>query len=364
MWIQWRNTKILLQAVSALALLPMAARAAPLDALLTADQFHYQGELRVEAGMDAMNNTLDVLKIRGDDPTYAGTTVGDYAGQHVRLGYALSSKFMLEGGLWRRKISYRADDELIDSWQLAGQYRLLGDADSLFHGAVRISAWGNQSSSLVKNTPTLVQGRTLDSFSIDNLRDSQTQVDAIGTWRLSSQTSLSGFIGFGQGSVTTGNLTGAYVASNGCSYSLSLTPSETFGKLTAPCTAPNAVLAFGTNQSPLSDFSYQSSYVQLGGMWQWQNSQWSLRAGYQYQHLSRDHVDDLIANSGGESFQDNHIVIAEMVRKIGQKTALFVRGQAMSNQFVGEIPFVYNQFTANKFSHRYGLVTIGISAAF
>jgi hypothetical protein len=40
--------------------------------------------------------------------------------------------------------------------------------------------------------------------------------------------------------------------------------------------------------------------------------------------------------------------------------ALFVRGQYMSNQFLGEVPFAYNRFTASKFSRRYSLVTAGL----
>jgi hypothetical protein len=99
-------------------------------------------------------------------------------------------------------------------------------------------------------------------------------------------------------------------------------------------------------------------------MWQWQSGLWALRAGYQFQHLNRTNVDDLIVSRGGVSYQNNHIVVADVFRKVSNNTAVFVRGQAMSNQFVGEIPFVYNSVTASKFGRRYGLVSMGVNFAF
>lgn len=347
------------------------ASAAPLDGLLSADQFHHAGELRAELSLDAMNQTLDVMNIRGNDPVFAGTNVGDYSGQHLRLEYALTQSLMLQGGLWRRKLSYTTDQESIDSWQLGGQWRLFGNADSDFHLALRASAWGNRSPVLTKNSPTTVsvpiQGgnRTVDTIRLDAVQDTQSQFDAIGTWRLGRSSSVSGFVGIGRGTVSTGNLSATYTSGNGCNYLITFTATDTFGSLAAPCAFAGVVVdKFGTNQSPLSDFSYDSSFYQLGGMWLWQSGNWALRTGYQFQHLIRNNVDALVASQGGISYQNNHIVVADVFRKINTNTAVFVRGQAMSNQFVGEIPFLYNNVTASKFNRRYGIVSFGVNVAF
>jgi len=347
-----------------LTVFQQTAGAAPLDALLMADQFHQAGELRFEAGLDAVNSTLDVLKVRGQDPIYAGTSVGDYVGQHLRVGYAVSDAWTIDGSLWRRQLTYRGDDESIDSWQIAAQYRVLGNANSRLHAAVRVSAWGDQSPLLVKNSPTAALGRTVDSLSISDLGDRQTQVDVIGTWRMNQEASVSAFAGVGRSSVSTGNLTAAYTSSGGCHYTLMFTLTETSGELNAPCADPNAILSFGTNQSRLSDFSYQSRMIQLGGMLQWQRGNWALRTGYQYVHINRDQVDDRVTSQGGTPYQDNHTVVVDIYRKLASNMAVFMRGQAMSNQFVGEIPFVYNHATASKFGHRYGLVTLGVYVSF
>lgn len=347
--------------------LPATVCAAPLDALLAADEYHHAGEFRAEAGFDAMNSTLDVLHIRANDPLYAGTNVGDYSGLHLRLGYALTDRLSLEGGAWQRKISYRSDNESLGSWQVAGQYRVSGSENSKTHLALHLSAWGNQAATLTKSTPTLVGGRNVNSATINSPSDSQVQVDAIGTWRLTRRTSLSAFAGMGRSTVSTGDMSANYTSSNGCNYNLAFTATGTSGALSAPCipAGGGAVIdSFSTSQSVLQEFSYHATYYQLGGMWQWQNQNWSVRGGYQFQRLQRANVDALIVSGGGVSYQTNHILVADVMRKVSRHAAVFARGQVMSNQFVGEIPFAYNSVTASKFASRYGFATFGVVMGF
>jgi hypothetical protein len=89
-----------------------------------------------------------------------------------------------------------------------------------------------------------------------------------------------------------------------------------------------------------------------------------LTGGYQYQRLNRDNVDSLIVSRGGESYGTNHVLVGEIARKVGQSSVVFLRGQMMSNQLVGEIPFAYNTITASKFSNRYGLASVGFMHSF
>jgi hypothetical protein len=140
---------------------------------------------------------------------------------------------------------------------------------------------------------------------------------------------------------------------------LNFTASGTSGTLATPCNT--SLLGFGTAQSVTQDFSYDSSYYQLGGMLQWHNPNWSVRGGYQYQYWQRNNVDALVVSNGGVPYQSNNIVVADVARKVSDHVALFVRGQLMSNQFVGEIPFAYNSLTASKFALRYGFATFGVT---
>ena len=348
-----------------IAALPITVSAAPLDALLSADEYHHAGELRAEASYDAMNNTLDVFKIRASDPVYAGTNVGDYSGLHLRLGYALTDRFSLDGGVWQRKITYRTDNESLDSWQLAGQYNLLGNDSSTSHLALRLGAWGDQASLLNKSSATTLAGRVLNSVTINSPKDIQNQIDVIGTLRLTRQASVSSFIGAGHSTVSTGDMAATYTSSNGCNYNLAFTGSGTSGVLSAPCSASGAVInSFGSSQSVVQDFSYKASYYQFGGMWQWHNRNWALRGGYQYQYWRRSNVDNLIISGGGVAYKSNQIIVVDVMRKVVDHVAVFVRGQEMSNQFVGEIPFAYNGVTASKFARRYGFASVGVVMEF
>lgn len=342
-----------------------AAQAAPLDALLTADQYRHAGEFKAEASYDAMNGTLDLLGIRAKDAQYAGTNVGDYTGAHLRLGYALTDRLALEGGLWSRKIAYQTDSEVLQSWQAALQYRLHGHENSRLFYAVRLSAWGNQASTLTKSSPTLVQGRIATNAIIHSPNDIQQQIDLIGSWRMTKKTTLSAFAGVGHSTVTTGDMSANYTSGNGCNYNLAFTTSASSGQLASPCNVPGVIVtSFSSPQNMIQEFSYQSNYYQLGGMLQWQDARWGLRGGYQFQYQNRANVDALIASRGGVSYQTNHVIVADVTRKITPHIAAFVRGQAMSNQFVGEIPFSYNAVTASKFSRKYGIFSFGVTMKF
>lgn len=360
--------RLLLQAgCVALIAGPHALYAAPLDAFLTAHPTHHAGEMTLELAYDAMNNTLDVLGVRANDPLYANTNVGDYSGAHVRAAYGLTDDLSLDGGYWQRKIAYRQDNETLQSWQAAAQYRVYGDVNSAAQYALRLSAWGDQAGTLNKSSPTLFAGKTINAVSVASPQDKQFQLDAIGTWQLTKQTEVSAFAGLGSSEVTTGNMTANYTRAAGCNYNLTFTPTGTSGQLVPGTCPPGTAIVITSFTTPLpvvQEFSYRSSYYQLGGMMQWVNQDWRLRGGYQFQSLKRGNVDALVVSRGGVVYNTNHTVLAEVAYKITQNTALFARGQIMSNQFVGEIPFVYNGVTASKFSRRYGMASFGVMMGF
>lgn len=341
----------------------VAAQAAPLDALLSADQFQHAGEFHAEAAYDVVNSTLDVANVRGST-SYAGTNVGDYTGSHFRAGYALTDDLSFDGGLWKRNISYHLDQEVLNSWQLAGQYQLSGNANSDEHYALRFSGWGDSASTLSKSTPTLILGRNLTSYSVNSPQDRQMQLDMVGTWRLSQEYSASAFAGKGISHISTGDMNGTYTSGNGCNYNLNFNQTGTTGSLASPCGASIVVTSFATPQTVLQEVNYNANYYQFGTMFQWKNEDWTTHLGYQFQRLNRGGIDALIISRGGTSYQTNRILVADISRNITRNIAVFFRGQLMTNQFVGEIPFAYNTATATKFSQKYGFATFGTSVSF
>jgi hypothetical protein len=92
------------------------------------------------------------------------------------------------------------------------------------------------------------------------------------------------------------------------------------------------------------------------GPWQW-------RGGYVLQNIQRSAVDDVIRSKNKTPYNLNHTLMGEVGYKMTRNTLLFTRGQVMSNQFLTEVPFLYNSLTSQRFNQRYGLLSIGLVAS-
>jgi hypothetical protein len=337
--------------------------AAPLDAFLTANQSNVPGTVELEAAYDLVNSTVDVFNIRDKDAIYAGTNVGDYRGGHLRAGIAITPRIWIDGGFWQRKLDYRNDVADIKSWQLAAQYKLVDGIGYQPAIALRAGAWGNYSNELKKTSPTSVAGRTLDGITVDSPKDNQYQLDLIGTSTLSAHTELSMFVGAGTGKVT---LNGVAANIAGCNYNLNFSPSVIEGTLAAPCNGadkisyPNSAAGIDIN----NEAQYRANFLNAGLMLNWKKDDWQLRGGYQYQHLKRKQIDDIISSRGVSSYQSNHTLVGEVKYQVIKEAAVFLRGQYMTNQFVGDIPFAYNTLTASRFGKAYGFVSAGVLVTF
>lgn len=349
--------------VATLAFLPIHACAAPLDAFLAADNRMMAREGWLELAYDAVNNALDVFGIRANDPVYGGTNVGDYSGAHMRGSYALTDRLSIDGGLWQRTISYREDKQSLSSWQVAAQYRFLERGyrrDTSY--ALRMGVWGNSADSLSKSTPTTVQGTMLNTVNVIKPQDLQVQADVLGTWRFGDWVDWSAFVGAGASRITVDSVSATYINKAGCSFNLTITATASIATLAAPCGDILSASASAPTDL-LQETSYNSRYYQAGTMMQWRNNNWQLTGGFHFQRSNRNHVDDLIASRGGIAYKTNRIVALEILRKSGQNLAVFARGQVMSHQFAGEIPFTYNSITAHKFDRRYGFASFGLLLA-
>jgi hypothetical protein len=337
--------------------------AAPLDAQLTAKRPSTPGDIELEVGYDLVNNTVDIFNIRGSDATYAGTNVGDYHGAHVRGGIAITPDFWIDGALWQRQIEYRADLLGINTWQLGAQFKLLGETNVRQPSmALRAGAWGNYSGQLKKSSPTSILGQTLSSVQVSQPRDVQLQLDLIGTTQVLDNIELSAYAGAGVSQVSVKTVS-ASAALMGCDYALSFGLDAVIGVCDSQGAAfsiPNSV--YGVDV--YNEAQYKARFASGGLSVKWQQQDWQLRGGYQYQRINRNQVDNTIRRRGGVAYASNHIFMGEVMYRILRNTALFVRGQYMSNQFVGEIPLAYNTLTANRFDKHYGILSTGLAFGF
>lgn len=336
--------------------------AAPLDDFLSAKTPMQLGSGSAEIAYDAVNKTLDVFHIRANDPQYAGTNVGDYSGVHARGNVNLDDKLSIDGGFWHRDIKYRSDTESLDSWQAAIQYLLAGNAysDSLY--AVRLSSWGDRAGTLKKSTPITVAGKTFDYIDVKDPHDVQFQADLIGTWKLNHGLTLSGLTGGGYSKVDAGSLVAGY---KGCAYAVNFSDTTTSGSQVGPCGAvTSSSFSIPTHTNLSEGLTYNAKYAHAGFNLQWQYQQWTVKGGYLFEAFDRSHVDDIVKKLGNTPHKTNHIFDGEVAYQFTPGAEVFVHGEMMTNQFLGEIPFTYNAVTSSKFNGKYGFASFGLRMRF
>jgi hypothetical protein len=337
--------------------------AAPLDALLTAQHAATPGDIELEVGYDLVNGAVDIFNIRDSDAAYAGTNVGDYRGAHVRGGIALSPSIWLDGALWQRRLDYRADLLRINSWQIGAQYKALGGIDRRIPSmAARLSAWGNYSDGLNKSSPTTLRGQTLNTVQISQPKDVQVQIDLIGTAQVTDATGINFFGSVGASQVSIQSVGGS-ASIAGCNYTLFFTSSAVLGQCNSNgdgFSIPNSVYGIDV----FNEAQYKARFASGGFSVNWQQQNWHLRGGYQFQRITRQQIDNTIQTRDGIPYQSNHIFLGEVTYRVVRNTAIFVRGQYMTNQFIGEIPFAYNTMTAGRFDKHYGILSTGLAIAF
>jgi hypothetical protein len=348
--------------------LPSSVYAAPLDALLSVNKNTTAGNVAIEASYDVVNSAVDVFRIRDRDADFSGTKIGDYHGAHLLAGVAVTPRLWLDGGLWQRQIDYRRDQAKIQSWQIAGQYKIVEAMGYRPSMAARLGTWGNSAGTLDKTLPTQFQGATLNSIRVAGPKDRQYQLDLIASWPVSESVEVTTFAGAGSSRVTIDSISGT-TTQNGCNYNLAFGRSEVTGTLAQPCSGSVVVERFTVSNSVYgvdvyNETQYSARYIHGGLSGKWTSGPWQLRVGYQYQALKRRNVDDIIERRGGMANKSNHVLIGELAYKITANISLFGRGQYMSNQFTGEVPLAYNTFTARRFNKRYGIVSAGIAVNF
>lgn len=345
-----------------------AAHAAPLDALLSANKSTVPGKVEIEAAYDVVNSTVDVFKVRDRDEDFSGTNVGDYRGTHLRGGVAVTPALWIDGGIWQRKLDYRNDQAKLNSWQVAAQYKFLDGYAMVPTMAARVGAWGNYADNLDKTTPTTLAGVTLNSVRVKDPSDRQFQADLIASWPVFKQGEVSAFIGGGASRVKLGSVAGT-TTQNGCNYNLAFGRTEAVGTLEQFCNAGVVIDRFTVSNSSIGinvydEAEYRARFMHAGLSGKWLSGNWQFRAGYDYQRLKRDGVDDIISRRGGKAVDNNHTFVGEIMYRVTDNVSLFGRGQMMLNQFTGEIPFAYNTLTASRFDKKYGFVSAGVVVAF
>jgi len=339
-----------------------SVQAAPLDGFLEASPYLSPRTGFFEIAIDAMNSTLDVLKLRPEG--LADDTVGNLDGLHLRAGYALTNDLWLDGSLFHRKLTYAGIDPELTTWQIGAQYRFrLAPEQYRSDAAVRVSAWGSHAGQIAATRGQLQSRpvfRLLDGLSVDRPADRQIQGDLLWTWWLGSS-ALSAFVGAGLGEVSVRSVT-ARVGS--------VSRRWIDGRFVNDSGQVDNLLAGLVEQlgldAELDSINYSTRFTHAGLGLRIPLGDWSLRGAYQLFSIRRSTVDDLIAarDRDNATYTLNHTLLGEVSYRFAGRARIFVRGQAMSNQFLAEMPLLYNSLTSRRFGERYGIVSLGLIMGF
>lgn len=345
----------------------MPAFAAPLDVFLSATPEQIAPRGYLEVGSDHMNESLDVFKVREDDPLIAGTQAGDYSAGYVSGAVKVAEGVWLSGSLGRSSVSSTSDTYNYNNWRVSGLYRIKEANGAMPALALRFSAWGNNANATESTTAVVVPGARLNTVKITDPADQQLQADLVGTWALTPAQSVSAFISGGSTKLSYGSLS-ATTTRNGCDYNVAFTGNDIFLTRARPCTLPSADFYFDSSGEygvdVASEIAWRGSFVQAGVNSLWQRGPWTVQMGYMFHVVKRRAVDDILKARGDTSYTHNHNITVQANYRLTPHLSIFGRGQITSNLFFNDIPVAYNSSTAERFGSKYSVFSVGLRASF
>lgn len=353
--------------------LPSPAACAPGDALLHAAPERMAPQAYVEVVAEGVSRALDFSSSGTADPAPNANTPsnksGNYRSVQVAGAWRIRDGLWLSGLLGQRDIHSGADTFRYRSWQASGLFRF-NDAQGGWPAlALRLSAWGNDADVTETTSPVNVPGAILDSVTVTRPSDRQVQADLIVTWPWSPALDVSAALGAGTNRLDYRALA-ATTTRNGCKYKLSFNGNDIFGELARPCQSQGAVIrqffdssgSYGIDVA--REIAWRGRFMQAGINADWRSGPWTARGGYLLHMARRDAVDDILARRGAPSFKHNHVVTLESGYRFQPRLTGFVRAQLSSNLFLNDMPVTYNTSTADSFSHRLSVFTLGLRAGF
>jgi hypothetical protein len=351
------------------ALATAASSAAPLDALLTAMPDTGAARGRLELAVEHANRSLDPFPDAAVDPSAPTAPPGSYRGLTLSGSYRVLDTLTLSAALGQRRLDDGIDVYLFDSWQLAGQWRMVEQQGLRPALALRLAAWGNASDATESNTPVQVPGAVLNSVTITRPSDRNLQLDLIGSWRLSPAWGVSAIFGVGRTQLDYGSLS-ATTTRNGCNYDLSFKGNDIFGELSGPCSAAGGVIRQFYDRSGdygvdvPREIAWRGDFLQLGANATWRSGAWTVQGGYLFHGIRREAVDDIAAGRGNPVQRINHVFVLDASLQLHRHVSVFLRGQRSSRLFFNELPVTYNSSTSGSFGQHFTVLTLGLRASF
>jgi hypothetical protein len=281
-----------------------------------------------------------------------------YEGFHIIGDFLLQENLLINLGFWDRQIANKRDILDFYTIQAAVQYKLPWKwFDNNY--AIRLGWWRNAADALTKSSFTRTDDYKFTSLVLNEPVDNQFQLNFLVSRPLSYGKKLTAFIGVGHSNVDYKSLQGEYTDKDDCKFAFELKKTNGFinqidrcksiisRKITMPNTA-SIINNIGFN--PKDDIKYSSIFLQIGAGAEWKKGLWYTKIGYYFQRFYRDNIDQRVERLGSQSKKNNHSLTAEVGYRFLKPFVVFLRGEYMSNRFLTTAPFIYNSYTADRFS--------------
>ncbi len=316
------------------------------------------GSLTIKAGIEAVNDTIDVFKIKQSEfnaNTSGFDTLGDMKGVDFQLGYGMKYLY-LHTTLNQKNLQYSGTTLTNNYFDIYGRYEVFQLDRSAF--ALDVGYETNKAKNTYLRDETAIndtikrafpeQTITINNRVLTQIKDGVTSVTnlAIDPYVALLDTKDEAFYWRGVASFwskyTVTDFFGGYkqikIENNidsSIAHEVDLEDDLANGDLKASYSAKreDGMIFAGMN--------FGVEYKQIS-------------AEFKYQYNKMIRIDCL------KEMEKNHIVDLNFLYNFTPNLGAYLGGHIMSNQFNGEIPYLYTKYTKTTFDHKYGYARTGI----
>ncbi len=319
-------------------------------------------QLQIHAGFEKVNDTIDIFNIKESEfgsKSKKLDSLGDMKGINLNFGYAFNNKWYINIKLNKKDLQYSDSTLTNKNFDIYLRYQLYEDKNSAF--AIDGGYSTNIASDTYINRLKTINNALKDIAPNKKIKISQTDNKYTLVYRESD------------GGIKTVKLKNkpyiSIVDTDDTTFYIKAIFSIKKDKWLFDMYGGYAEISINNKtdssilyeddsdlKKELRDISFSQKRTDdmfFGGIGLGYNlNKWYSELNYQYNHLLR--IDCL------NETNINHVLNLNISYLVNQNLGLYMGGKLMLNQFNGEIPYLYGEYTKTSFDHKYGFLNAGI----
>lgn len=299
-----------------------------------------------------LNSTVDFLNIREStlSPSSKYNTAGDMDGLELGIMYGLSDNVMLSYKLTRQNIEYNGNNFINTKNEIFARYNTLQNQNSFLNSGLSLDV-GFINNRL--NDYYITNISDINSLSSKfNINESNGELIAHAEGAVAGDVVLKYYpwVGFEEtydNSLYLRALTGFHTT-NGL-YDFYIGVKRT--RINNVLTANNELLEADSSNELFKNLARDETMFFAGTSLAYEISDYVIEFMYEYDYFQRE--------SGLDYAKTNHIIDLNFVYKITKNASLYTGAKLMFQQLNGEIPYLYNEYSQEKYDRKYGYAKFG-----